>query len=111
MWALGVGKHMKALATAGFHVVGIEPSAPFVRRAREQYGFAADQLLEKRLEECDFPECSFDFVNLAAVLEHLPEPGCALEKAMQSFRRHARLHEYAVALHRFYVCQTYLQRS
>lgn len=78
----GLGKAMFAMTREGFDTHGIEPSAPFRDKAIERMGIPADRLQLASLEEADFPPASFDFVTFGAVLEHIPEPGKAIEKAM-----------------------------
>lgn len=43
---------------------------------------APEAILETSLEEANFPAEAFDFVNLGAVLEHLHDPGAALERVL-----------------------------
>jgi ubiquinone/menaquinone biosynthesis C-methylase UbiE len=79
----GLGKAMVALTRAGFDVHGIEPSQPFRDRSIARMGIAPERLQLASIEQADFAAESFDFVTFGAVLEHLQEPGRAIEKAMR----------------------------
>jgi SAM-dependent methyltransferase len=79
----GIGKGMRALDKAGFVTYGIEPSASFRNAAVEQMGIVRDRLTPTSLEDASFPQASFDFINFAAVLEHLVDPAGALGKAVR----------------------------
>jgi SAM-dependent methyltransferase len=78
----GIGKGMKALGQAGFGTYGIEPSPSFRSAAIERMGISNERLALTSLENADFPQGSFDFINFAAVLEHLTDPAEALRKAV-----------------------------
>jgi SAM-dependent methyltransferase len=78
----GLGKAMTAMTRAGFDTWGIEPSEPFRAKAIERMGIPADRLQSAGVEDAQFPPASFDFVSFGAVLEHIQEPGRALERAM-----------------------------
>lgn len=78
----GIGKAMRALQRAGFEVWGIEPSPSFRERAI-QMGVDPQRLLLTSVEEAEFPEGMFDFINFSAVVEHLADPSVALEKALR----------------------------
>jgi SAM-dependent methyltransferase len=88
----GLGKAMRAMARAGFDTYGIEPSTTFRERCLAQTGIAADRLQLAGVEDASFPEASFDFVSFGAVLEHIQEPGRAVEKAMGWLRPGGVLH-------------------
>jgi SAM-dependent methyltransferase len=77
----GIGKGMKALAGAGFRVSGIEPSPSFRRAAIDRTGIPEGQLKLASVEDAEFEEDSFDFINFGAVVEHLADPARALAKA------------------------------
>lgn len=79
----GLGKAMKALERAGFDTYGIEPSATFRAKSIERMGIVADRLQLAGVEDATFSRDSFDFVTFGAVLEHIQEPGRAVERAMQ----------------------------
>lgn len=78
----GLGKAMTALQRAGFEAYGIEPSPQFRAKAIERMGISEERLQLASLEEAEFPADSFDFITFGAVLEHLQEPGQAIERAM-----------------------------
>lgn len=67
----GRGELLRAACEAGWSAVGIEPSSAFAEYA-ERYSGA--EIKRAPLEQCNFPEASFDAVILAAVLEHLYNP-------------------------------------
>jgi SAM-dependent methyltransferase len=72
----GRGRFVAAARRAGFDAHGIEPSPRGVAAAREAYGVElhAATLADARLDG------AFDVVTLWHVLEHLDDPGAALEK-------------------------------
>ena len=76
----GIGKAMIALDRAGFETEGIEPSATFRRTAIERMGVPENHLHLLSIEDAAFAEGSFDFINFAAVLEHLVDPASMLAK-------------------------------
>ena len=82
----GLGGGMLALQREGFDVFGLEPSASFRQFAVESMGVDEGRLALTSLEEADYPAASFDFVAFPAVLEHLPDPGAALERAARWLR-------------------------
>lgn len=83
----GIGNSMIALARAGFDVYGIEPSPSFRRTAIERMGVSEMRLQMASVETANFAEDRFDFINFAAVLEHLTDPAAALEKAVRWLKR------------------------
>jgi SAM-dependent methyltransferase len=88
----GLGKAMSQLASAGFETFGIEPSAPFREAAIEHNGIDPDVLLLGGIEHVDFAEQSFDFVTFGAVLEHLPAPSSAIQRALAWLRPGGLIH-------------------
>jgi SAM-dependent methyltransferase len=76
----GIGKAMIALERAGFDAEGVEPSAAFRQAAIERMGVSGARLHLASIEDAAFPENSFDFINFAAVLEHLVDPARVLSK-------------------------------
>ncbi len=76
----GIGKAMVALTRAGFEAQGIEPSSAFRHAAIRRMGIPEDKLQPASVEDAVFPKDSFDFINFAAVLEHLADPATALRK-------------------------------
>ncbi|MGY6552430.1 MAG: class I SAM-dependent methyltransferase [Erythrobacter sp.] len=79
----GLGKAMVALERAGFEVYGIEPSQSFREAALKRTGLPPERIQCEMLEEADFPANHFDFITFGAVLEHLYDPGHAIETALQ----------------------------
>ncbi|HEX7887929.1 MAG TPA: class I SAM-dependent methyltransferase [Ramlibacter sp.] len=78
----GLGKAMVAMQRAGFDVHGIEPSEPFRRHTIANAGIAPERLQLAGIEDAQYAPASFDFITFGAVLEHLQEPGRAIEKVM-----------------------------
>jgi len=67
----GRGEFLRASCEGGWSAVGIEPSASFAEIASR---YAGVEIRRESLEQCNFPDASFDVVILAAVLEHLYNP-------------------------------------
>src|SRR5262249_7802320 len=82
----GTGRVMIALMHAGFDVHGIEPSPSFRNAAIERMGIPEERLNLASVEAADFPCDSFEFINFAAVVEHLIDPAAALEKTTRWLR-------------------------
>lgn len=80
---VGIGKASIALKNAGFEVWGVEPSEPFLRKALELTGLPAERLQLAGVEDAEYPEAFFDFITFGAVLEHLYQPGEAIQRAMK----------------------------
>jgi 2-polyprenyl-3-methyl-5-hydroxy-6-metoxy-1,4-benzoquinol methylase len=78
----GLGKAMTALQRAGFDTYGIEPSEPFRLHTIEHMKIPEQRLQLAGIEDAHFGPASFDFVTFGAVLEHLQEPGRAIEKVL-----------------------------
>jgi 2-polyprenyl-3-methyl-5-hydroxy-6-metoxy-1,4-benzoquinol methylase len=78
----GIGKCMIALERSGFDVYGIEPSIPFYERALNKMNIPASKIQNKAIEDAHFESETFDFITFGAVLEHLYNPGKAIEKAV-----------------------------
>ena len=76
----GIGKAMVAYERAGFDVQGFEPSASFRDAAINRMAISPDRLQLSSIETADYADNSFDFINFAAVLEHLIDPAEALRK-------------------------------
>ena len=76
----GAGQVMKAFQDEGYDIYGIEPSEPFCRFIIEKMGVKAEKLKNVSIEDAEFPEGNFDFINLAVVLEHLYDPSAAINK-------------------------------
>lgn len=97
----GIGKCMIAMERAGFEVYGIEPSIPFCERAIERMGIDSNQIQNKAIEEAEFEKEKFDFITFGAVLEHLYEPGKALEKALEWLKPGGIIHLEVPSAHWF----------
>ena len=78
----GLGYAMVALDKAGYETHGLEPSAPFRDRAISRMNIDPERLRHGTVELTDYPENSFDLINICVVLEHLRDPGAALVRAM-----------------------------
>jgi 2-polyprenyl-3-methyl-5-hydroxy-6-metoxy-1,4-benzoquinol methylase len=78
----GLGNGMIAMKRAGFDVYGIEPSEPFRAKAIERIRVPDNRLQLAGVEDAEFPAAHFDFITFGAVLEHIQEPGRAIERAM-----------------------------
>jgi len=76
----GVGKMMLALEAMGFDSYGIEPSEAFCKMAEKKNNIQHEKLICKAVEDCTFPENTFDFINLSAVLEHVYDPSSVMKK-------------------------------
>jgi len=79
----GSGKGLVARERGGFQSFGFEPSPAFRNFGLSRFGFDADRFRLGSLEEAEYPEGSFHFVNFGAVLEHLSDPSGSLRKALQ----------------------------
>lgn len=80
---VGLGKAVIALERAGFEVHGIEPSEGFRKAALKRTSLPRERIQCQMLEDADFPPSHFDFITFGAVLEHLYDPGNAIERALQ----------------------------
>lgn len=88
----GLGKAMKAMERAGFDVHGIEPSESFRSNTIRRMGIPPERLQLAAVEDAQFPAATFDFVTFGAVLEHIQEPGRAIESAMRWLKPGGVLH-------------------
>jgi SAM-dependent methyltransferase len=88
----GLGKAMLKLSEHGFDAYGVEPSAPFREAAITHNGIRDDRLLPGRIEDAEFAPRSFDFITFGAVLEHLPTPSAAIERALRWLRPGGLIH-------------------
>jgi SAM-dependent methyltransferase len=79
----GIGKAMVALQRAGFDCYGIEPSASFRQAAIERMGVQEKRVQLAAVENAAYPDDSFEFINFAAVVEHLADPAAALRKSVK----------------------------
>ncbi len=82
----GVGHAMLAFARAGMDVYGLEPSAAFRARALDRMGIDPQKLRQTTVEDANYPPCSFDFINFAAVVEHLYDPSSVLRTSLRWLR-------------------------
>ncbi len=83
------GFSMQVLSERGFEVFGIEPSAAI--RALAQQRFGKDRIHAGTLDDAPFAAGSFDLIVMWDVLEHLPDPLCALRKARELLTPSGRL--------------------
>jgi SAM-dependent methyltransferase len=74
----GRGRFVAAARAAGYDATGIEPSARGVAGARDAYGV---ELERAGIEDAVVEPGSLDAVSLWHVLEHVDDPGAALERA------------------------------
>jgi SAM-dependent methyltransferase len=61
----------------GWEAWGVEPSGFAAEFARERLGL---RVIQGTLEDADLPDGHFDAVVMGDVIEHLPDPGSALER-------------------------------
>ena len=88
----GIGKAMRALSSAGFDAYGVEPSEQFHKRAIDKMEVSERRLKLTTIEEANFEEASFDFINMAAVVEHLYDPSAVIQKAVRWLRPGGLIH-------------------
>lgn len=79
----GRGELLTAAKKEGWKPTGIEPSATFASYAKEHSGA---EIRCEAVEECGFPEASFDVVLLSAVLEHLYNPDQTIQEISRILR-------------------------
>lgn len=79
----GRGELLRAALRQGWHGVGVEPSAPFADYATRHSGA---EIRRASLEQCAFPDASFDVVILGAVLEHLYNPNETIREIARILR-------------------------
>lgn len=79
----GRGEVLLAARQEGWAVVGIEPSANFADHAERHAGV---EILRCPVEQCGFPDASFDVVMLNAVLEHLYNPAETIREVARILR-------------------------
>lgn len=88
----GIGKVMIKLSDAGFDSYGIEASRPFYERAITEMKISNDKITCSKIEDAYFPSESFDFITFGAVLEHLYDPGAAIESALKWLKPSGIIH-------------------
>jgi SAM-dependent methyltransferase len=79
----GRGDVLVAAGEAGWGAVGIDLSPSFADYAERRSGM---EVRREPVEQCGFPEGSFDAVILAAVLEHLYDPDSAVREIARVLR-------------------------
>jgi 2-polyprenyl-3-methyl-5-hydroxy-6-metoxy-1,4-benzoquinol methylase len=75
------GRFLERCAATGWTVVGLEPSSNLSEEAMQLLGARA-RILPLTLQEADFAESTFDAVTMWDVLEHVPNPGEFLQRAV-----------------------------
>lgn len=65
------GLFLKTAQDRGYEVQGLELNEKAASYGREKFGIPIEA---KLLEECRFPDASFDIVAMFGVIEHLPKP-------------------------------------
>jgi SAM-dependent methyltransferase len=88
----GLGKGMLSLQHAGFDTYGFEPSVPFYERALSQMKLNPERLRLGMLEDVEYEDNFFDFINFGAVLEHFYHPDDCIQRAMKWLKPGAVLH-------------------
>ncbi len=86
----GLGSTLRALQDAGFDATGIEPSPTFRAAAIERMGVDPARIIEASFDDpTTLDELKnrvapggFDFITFGAVLEHVIDPGAAIEGAL-----------------------------
>ena len=66
-----IGRLPRIARERGYEVLGLELGGRAAAHAREAYGL---DIREELLEDCAFPDESFDVVTLIETLEHVPDP-------------------------------------
>lgn len=83
----GMGNDIYAAKQMGFKVTGIEPSLSFRSASIAKFSLTEDEIINSTWEAVELPENHFDFITFGAVLEHLPFPGLAIQKAMKHLKK------------------------
>jgi len=78
---VGHGKTFKWMESVGFETWGIEPSRSFYLRLVDGMRISPERLKNQTVEDASFPDCTFNYINFGAVLEHLYSPREALMRA------------------------------
>jgi SAM-dependent methyltransferase len=79
----GTGTTLAVARTRGWEVEGVEPSAEFAAVASERHHI---KVHVSSLDAISYPDGSFDFAVLAAVLEHVYEPVSLLAEVKRILR-------------------------
>lgn len=79
----GVGVWMIAFQRLGLDAYGIEPSKTFRDAAIARNGISPDKIQLSSLEDADFPDNTFAFINMSAVVEHLVDPAASIARAVK----------------------------
>jgi 2-polyprenyl-3-methyl-5-hydroxy-6-metoxy-1,4-benzoquinol methylase len=79
----GIGKAVVALAKAGFDAYGLEPSETFYKKAIELTKLSPDKLSLSAVENATYPENTFDFISLKAVVEHMYTPSASIANVVK----------------------------
>ncbi len=88
----GIGKAMVVMEREGFEAHGFEPSNTFHERGLSHLKMDPQRFKLGMIEEFDYPEAHFDFINFGVVLEHIYDPSAALIKAMRWLKPGGVLH-------------------
>lgn len=80
---VGRGELLRVANAEGWAALGVEPSPSFAEYAQHHSG--AEVRCEP-IENCTFPDASFDVIILAAVLEHLYDPDQTLKEISRMLR-------------------------
>lgn len=80
----GAGFLLYAARKRGWDVKGIEPNNYFVDFGKKRFGL---DILNKSIDEAEFPESYFDVIILWDTLEHLTDPYECLSKAYRWLKR------------------------
>lgn len=72
---------VRSLLNSDFDAYGIEPSDVFYGEIISTSPDLKDRIFQSKIEDFNGEEGGFDFITFGAVLEHLPYPGEALERA------------------------------
>ena len=78
-----VGFLVSEAESRGWEAWGVEPSGFAAEFARDRLGL---RVIQGTLEDADLPEDNFDAVVMGDVIEHLPDPGAALERIRRLLR-------------------------
>ena len=79
----GIGKSMIAFEKAGFETYGLEASEPFYQLAVNKMGIDPSRLKLTTIEEADYPDSYFDFIEFGAVLEHFYHPADCIKRSLK----------------------------